>query len=45
MNQVPYAKGDTADAVIQALRGSEKVKQDRNNQTDRNTTNNWKIKG
>ncbi len=40
-----YAKADIADAVIQALRGSEKVKQNRNNQTDSNTTNHWEIKG
>ena len=40
-----YAKADIVDAVIQALRGSEKVKQNRNNQTDSNTTNHWEIKG
>ena len=40
-----YAKADIADAVIQALRGSEKVKQNRNNQADSNATNHWEIKG
>jgi len=42
---VRYAKADIADAAIRALRGSEKVKQNRNNQTDSNTTNHWEIKG
>ncbi|KGG10921.1 hypothetical protein EV11_1767 [Prochlorococcus sp. SS52] len=40
-----YAKADIADEIIRALGGSEQIKQDRNNQTDSNTTNNWKIKG
>ncbi len=40
-----YAKGDIADAAIQALGGAEKVKQNRNNQADSNTTNHWEIKG
>ncbi len=40
-----YAKADIADALIRALGGSEYIKQDGNNQTNSNTTNNWEIKG
>ena len=39
------SKGDIADEATRALGGPEKIKQDRKKQTDRNTSNNWEIKG